>query len=459
MKKSLVLFAAFVACFALSCNKVSETVKEEASSQAGMKTVTITATIANQTKTTYAPTTGAFGWNAGDQISVLGDDNNFYTFTAASTGATSVFTGSLPGGVELSSYAMFPADAGHAFDGSNLTYNIPEYKDLSSHPSADFPMVGEKGAGDVYAFKHNCGAYLMTVDNIPSGIVSVKITFVSGALKLSGAFGTFKSGDDWGWNADGGSSTSEKTFSRKVAVSSNKAEVYLPYAAGAQMWSDNTVEIIGYDALDNPTTLLSGKTMAGNSAYFVRGEIIPLTPLVLSNLANIDWADAGVSTFNQGTYNYRIKEWKATSDKYYIYFRLQMAAHKVPADPSGDYIYTGFNTNGVAGDGVAPLWSTNLEIEADLEALTLLYPFVSNDGTTVVFKEGEDTAGFIQCPVKTETGKVTTTGYQPAGLSSGEHVYVAFAIPRAKIGSPSGSITVQHVWQGYNSSPGTFTLN
>ena len=75
MKKILVLLAAAVAALlAVSCAK--ETVNDNFA-QAGMKKVTITASVEEMTKTTYSET-GAFSWTKGDKVSVLGDDKKFY---------------------------------------------------------------------------------------------------------------------------------------------------------------------------------------------------------------------------------------------------------------------------------------------------------------------------------------------------------------------------------------------
>lgn len=462
MKKIYLLFAAIGAFLAVSCNEELRIDVEPV--QAGRKVVTLSATIEDGTKTTYAGGT-TFSWTSGDKISVLTSKTvdavttyKFEEFTANSTGSTSTFTGTIDEGFALSNYALFPASASHSYSGSNLYFDIPKTKDCTGTFSADLPMVGKKNDG-VYNFTHCSGAAKITVNNIPAKYTAVTFAFTSGGVKMSGAFSTFGDGaGHYKWNPDNAADATEKGYTRKVSVSNGSATVYVPYGIDGTIWSGSSLSVTGHDGV-NDDVLYSNASLKAIGP-FSRATVIPLTPLNINRLKYIDWTDSGVSTFSKGDYNYRMEEWKATSDSYYVYFRFQLAAWKIPADPSGTYFYTGYNTNGVAGDGVAPVWPTNLEIEPDIEALTLLYPFVSSDGTTIVFKDGVDNDGFIRCPADTDTGKLTTTGSQPGTLAEGQYVYVAFSVPRSKIGSPSGTITVQHKGlDGYLSSPGTFTLN
>ena len=109
MKRFAFIFAAFAACFAVSCNKEMPESVTTPTVQDGFKTVTITADIADaDTKTSY-DADGKFSWTKGDQISVLASDDNFYTFTATETAATSTFTGQIPEDVTLGQYALYPA--------------------------------------------------------------------------------------------------------------------------------------------------------------------------------------------------------------------------------------------------------------------------------------------------------------------------------------------------------------
>ncbi|MBR5035442.1 MAG: hypothetical protein IKX71_09060 [Bacteroidales bacterium] len=332
MKKYSFILAAIFACMIVSCTKEQPALQDDNANPA-MKTVTISATIdENLTKTSYANGT-TFSWTAGDQISVLCSDGNFYTFTADQTAAESTFTGSIPSGEHLGDYAFFPADEGHLYSG--LKFNIPEFKDLTSHPSADMPMVGDKGEGDSYSFMHCSGASLFTLDNIPNNIKAVKVSIVNRSLKLSGLFGVFKSGtnsDEWRWNAATGDTDSEKTFARKVTVVDGKAEVYLPYAWGSQLWDKSYITVTGYDASNQEYALVTDKQMKAISNYaFERAHVKPLTPLILNNLNNI-WSSSGVVTCTLDewqTSTVALSELKVVADDYYLYARVKLAASDI----------------------------------------------------------------------------------------------------------------------------------
>ncbi len=407
MKKYAFILAAFFACLIISCTKEQPALQEDNAGPA-MKTVTISAAInENLTKTSYANGI-TFSWTAGDQISVLCSDGNFYTFTADQTAASSTFTGSIPSGEHLGAYAFFPADEGHLYSG--LKFNIPEFKDLTSHPSADMPMVGDKGEGNTYSFMHCSGASLFTLDNIPSNIKSVKVSFVSASLKLSGLFGVFKSGDnndEWRYNPDGGSTDSQKTFARKVTVVNGKAEVYLPYAWGASMWANNTVNVTGYDASNQEYALVTNKKMKSNSDYnYVRAHVQPLTPIVLNNLDNINWAAAGVvtSTLDEWqTETVALTELKAVADDYFLYARVKLPSSALTEK---NYIDV-YLSDGAEGDRVySDYWLT----------------------TGAIFYKQEHKG-----PVSATsfTLKVNGVSVDTKMASSGDDIYLYMAIPRS----------------------------
>lgn len=370
MKKYLFILAAFGACFALSCNKEATT---DTPSENGMKKVSFSAIIDdNLTKTSYENGT-TFSWSAGDEISVLCSDGEFYTFTADKTGASTTFSGSIPENAALGNYAFFPADEGHLYSG--LKFNIPEFKDLTAHPSADMPMVGDKGDDGNYTFMHCSGASLFTLTNIPDNIKSVTVSFVSASLKLSGLFGVFTSSDEWLWNAAGGSTDSEKTYSRKVVVNNKEAQVYLPYAWGAQMWADNTVNVVGYDADGKEYFLVTNKKMSGTSSYtYARAHVQPLKPLIISQLGLIDW-DSITGTSSDGNY----AAFKVASDDYYVYFysKVKKSAVKwgtTETGENGSYIYYGVDTDKDATTGT-DFWGN----AGKYDSIVLVYPYGLNE--------------------------------------------------------------------------------
>lgn len=426
MKKLALLLAALSACFALSCSKEGT----ESRNEGNMKPVVISASVSDilktdgSTRTTYAGGT-TFAWSAGDKISVLGSDHNFYTFTATASGTTSTFSGTLPDGVSLGSYAFFPADAGHAYDG--LKFSIPETMDLRTSGFAAMPMVGDKGANNSYSFMHCSGALKLQLTNIHSSIEYVTVTVQSASLKLSGLFGVFKSGGEWRYNADAGSNDSEKTYTRTVNVTAGYAEVYIPYAWGANMWANSTLTVTGYDSSDNPHVLISGKTLKGDSTYnFARAHVRPLTPLVVSAISLINW-DGITGISSDGNYS----AFKMSSDDYYIYLYSKVKKESInwggdSGGESGTYIYYCLDTDNDSSTG-NDLWGN-----VGFEKILLTYPFGGSSETPYVrtdpyFKETISSTK----PSKDVIGTIET--------GEGAMVEVKVAVLRTVVGISSGT--------------------
>lgn len=396
MKKISIILAALATAFAVSCNKEAADIDTpDPSVPAGMKEVTISASIDDTaTKTSY-DAAGKFSWTKGDQISVLASDNIFYTFTANQTGKSSTFTGTIPEGLSLGWCAFYPADEGHQVVDGGYYYNFPEYKDLSKTGSADLPM-GAVASDGVYPFHHMSGAALLTFTNIPDFVENVEISIVNSAHVISGTFRTY-SNDPWEWVYTGASTDSEKTLIRKVAVSNNQAQLYFPFKG--QMWSTNTINITGFDSEGNEYVLLKDKTMKGRSEDFVPGIVVPYTPLELPNYVppvdwtKVDWEDENVSTYDlpdkASSSRQALRQLKIFADDYYVYARLVASAEKLTStlsDYFGVFIYD--VTDG-SGDGYYG-WNNNAagntEYEGERAGVLNLTDFsmvLSVNGTTV----------------------------------------------------------------------------
>ena len=162
MKKISLVIAALAAVFAVSCNKEIATPQTpDTSAPAGMKLVTITASVEGaDTKTSYTDNgdgKGLFSWTKGDQISVRcidGSSNRkYFTFTANETGLSVTFTGSIPEDYTLEAEAFFPASEEHYWESWQPYYNIPMYRpmyigdDSKGRLSADIPMFAKATDG------------------------------------------------------------------------------------------------------------------------------------------------------------------------------------------------------------------------------------------------------------------------------------------------------------------------
>lgn len=325
MKNFALFFTAISALFAISCNKEAVSNETNLPPVEGMKIVTFSATVAKEaTKTSYSGE-GTFSWTAGDEISVACSNGSFYTFTATKSGAKTTFTGYIPEGTDIGTRAYFPADPDH----TDTQFCVTKEKDLRSHPSADLPMVGTGSkVGDDYkfSFSHCSGAALLTIDNIPTGIKYVEISVENAGLNLSGQFTLYKDGETDNYNWDPKSGDGEhQYFIRKVNVLGNSAQIYLPYSSypDRSMFKDNTVNVTGYDKDDVPTVLIKDKSMKALGT-FNRAQVKPLTPLIYSNLANINWSDPAVFTSNLDMSSSKkcLTQLKVSVDAYYLYAKV-----------------------------------------------------------------------------------------------------------------------------------------
>lgn len=356
MKRFAFIFAAFAACFAVSCNKEMPESVTTPTVQDGFKTVTITADIADaDTKTSY-DADGKFSWTKGDQISVLASDNNFYTFTATETAATSTFTGVLPVDVELGTYALYPASEVHYYENWQPYFGIDKYKDLTGTFSADLPMTAKIGENNAYTFKHATSALLFTFTNIPSKVVAVEISFENESLQFSGRHKAYYA-EPWSLNfLETGNTDDDRKFVRKVSVENNTAKVYLPFKGTLWGGYDNIINIVGFDAQGNELVLLENKLMPGNDLEVeTLGQVIPVKPLALNNLSVVDWESENVATVTnaQDSEDAKCEELKVVADEYFVYAWVKCT---LETPFNANYIDIYLSDGDASGEGAAVAW-------------------------------------------------------------------------------------------------------
>ena len=425
MKKISMILAALAAAFAVSCTKEAPETQlpQDQNAPAGMKMVTITASIEGaDTKTSY-DADGKFSWTKGDKISVMGTGYGFYTLTATSDGPTTTFTGWIPEGVTLRQEAFYPADeATNRTDGSYY-FNIPMYKDLSQSFSADLPMGAYSGTAN-YEFKHITGAALLTFTNFPAEVETAEISIVNARLKLTGIFNAYLSSGLWTWNSKADVPEEERTLIRKVPVVNGQAQLYMPY--NGSLWWDYTsmVNIKGYDAAGNEYVLLKDKKMKPDEATAVRGVVKKYAPLALPdyvpavNWNKVDWTgENAVSPTAEG-----FTDVKVVADEYYLYARIE-----APITFAWDKLYY-YMGRGEGSNALSWAWTTtaaltyNYEGAASLDALTLKYNGVTID--TKVETEGDNAYWYMAFPrnahdITKEDGEIyfTLMGYVGGGFA------------------------------------------
>ncbi|MBQ9892242.1 MAG: hypothetical protein IJM35_03680, partial [Bacteroidales bacterium] len=188
MKKYLYGILALAGILTISCNKVAEPEVVVPESAAGKHLVSIKASIAPETRTSYADDK-SFSWVKDDSITVitLSPDEQYIrlsTFYAQSSGPETVFTGEVEEGYTLYTMAFYTAaNSGVAFGGegdSNIYFYLPsgtaidgdpetEYTVESANPLANMPLIGVQQEDDSYLFYSATGAAKFTFTDIPEG--------------------------------------------------------------------------------------------------------------------------------------------------------------------------------------------------------------------------------------------------------------------------------------------------
>lgn len=188
MKKYLYGILALAGILTISCNKVAEPEVVVPESAAGKHLVSIKASIAPETRTSYADDK-SFSWVKDDSITVitLSPDEQYIrlsTFYAQSSGPETVFTGEVEEGYTLYTMAFYTAaNSSVAFGGegdSNIYFYLPsgtaidgdpetEYTVESANPLANMPLIGVQQEDDSYLFYSATGAAKFTFTDIPEG--------------------------------------------------------------------------------------------------------------------------------------------------------------------------------------------------------------------------------------------------------------------------------------------------
>ena len=339
MKKVLVF--AFLVILASCAKTEQEVTPQENTVPEGYKVITIKATKAEfdtETKTSYA-NDKVFSWSVGDKISVLcnnGSSNFWQTFTATTAAASSSFTATVEGTVNLgpldgnhSKVAMYPASADHYYNGNwSMKFNIPATRDFRAasggHQEAAIPMFAWGTDSDTYVFSNLTGAAKFTFKGIPCE--TVKMTFTASSSKLNGTYSLLydsinkSNPSNVQWNAVSAGDVSEKTVTYYADVVNGRASFYLPYATGS-IWGNSTLKL--YDA-STDAELYSNDHVG--TIEITKNRIAVLPTLDVSTALSafgINWAGVTAAVNTNDGYP-AIRSMKATKDNDYLYILLDV---------------------------------------------------------------------------------------------------------------------------------------
>ena len=171
----IALFFSLFLCGLVACHRQDP--EETHPVPTGYKDVVLQASVA-ETKATLTDA-GAFAWAAGDVISVLATDGNFYDFTCEYGNS---FRGVIPENTEITTVATYPVQAENGTnDGvyaqGMLRFTLPEsYAPPAGHVSV--PMVASFAEGaTTIVFKQVGGVFRFPVTNVTGGSFVAEFTF------------------------------------------------------------------------------------------------------------------------------------------------------------------------------------------------------------------------------------------------------------------------------------------
>ena len=203
MRKYFYASLALAAVMTVSCNKAEIEAPEEVIGTP----ITIHVSYDDDTKTTYADGK-TFSWVKDDNIAlqVIKDADNsldVITLSAASTGRNVDFSGIIPEGYSVGSYAFYPKGTGDSYYSSDLGKVITSTGEMHlrtwgtitpdlDNPMGSIPLIGKRLSDGTYRFRTATGILKITVENIPADTYFFQLDAADGTALN----GNFSFGDD-----------------------------------------------------------------------------------------------------------------------------------------------------------------------------------------------------------------------------------------------------------------------
>lgn len=132
---------------------------------------------------------GSFYWTAGDQLAMYTTENKFRTLTLKEGAglSTATFTGVLNDTEFPAEVAVSPAQIASSYNDGKLEVVLPEkYEYNDNYAIGNPPMYALLGNDNGISFKHLCAMLRFTLDQVPIGASSVRLT--SEGSKMVGTF-------------------------------------------------------------------------------------------------------------------------------------------------------------------------------------------------------------------------------------------------------------------------------
>ena len=493
MKKIIYFVFAAVAMAFVSCAK--ETAKETVSPEPAnpvKETITFSATIDLDSQTKATLSDHAIHWAAGDVIGVANDFNNDIESCAVTPDGVDptkcTFTATAVGGA-TTYYAICIGDniTGISFDHTTAVFsglNNPNHTFTKDAVSADrLAMAGKSTDKSSISFSP-CLA-----------LIKFKIAAESVAAKYAEGYSGIR-----GFNLiikhsgnrinPTGDYTVNLSGAMNVAYAGTNGANYIQVNEGSDLMSSTAnyyltvipagavetfqLQPFGFNSSSEATwstiypMTLSQTVSMDPGDYFDFGTLNPVglkkaqdafTPAIAIDGNMDDWATVDMYPLDNtkdafpgdGT---RILNWKVKSDAQYVYvyFKISESQAQTRGTWSG-YLPVGFDTDNDTATGEAGSYG----LGDGFEARAIAFPLSNDANNPVTFFDPASPCedNNIKCPISGSS----LGGFPTAGCLDGEgNGYVEISIPRAKIGSPTGTIRINVAMSSLASGAQTYTL-
>ena len=184
MKKYIIIAVASILAFS-GCSNIND-------NQNTPQEMTFTAGFSDgvQTRATLDPSTKKVGFDAGDQISILSEENNNVTFTTTAGGASATFTGTAT--ADATYYAIYPYQDGLilSFEGKIVGLEIPINQSAAALSTCGWdpaaPLAYATTTGTSFEFHNLCA--LLKVTNDRGYDVDITIQDLNDVAKMTGHY-------------------------------------------------------------------------------------------------------------------------------------------------------------------------------------------------------------------------------------------------------------------------------
>ena len=256
---------------------------------------------------------GSFYWTAGDQLAIYTTENKFRTLTLKEGAglSTATFTGVLNETEFPAEVAVSPAQIAASFKDGKLEVVLPEkYEYNDNYAIGNPPMYALLGNDIGISFKHLCAMLRLTIDQVPAGATSVRLT--SEGSQMAGSF-TFELTESPSISKTDSETGNFIVIEFKALAYPKTMTFNFPVPTGE--YDNLTIEILGADKKTLWSRKMKGSRSFSVGQLMVFDKISPFPKVIDLGLpTGTLWADRNVGA-NDPRGNGSLFAWGETSKK------------------------------------------------------------------------------------------------------------------------------------------------